>query len=400
MKTKIYKILILLVILSITLPLSATAKTEQAPPVPVTFTILHTNDFHGQLEPSGSNPGMARVADVINDIRTTQGTDNVLVVDAGDEMQGSLLSNLQQGLPVIATYNAMSYAAATFGNHEFDWGQAILTDRTTQATYPYVTARTTCSSATRTSSRASRRFVNLRERQGLRVRVVDVQDIYDEFSGGLLDPRAIRDFIAYTYDYWPRPAPAYVLLVGDGTYDFMDREGQGGRTFIPPLLANVDPLLGETAADNRFVTVAGNDVLPDLHLGRLPVNTVEELGAMVSKIIAYEETPAPGEWRDRVVFVADNQDAAGSFAALSDEAAAYVPPEMPVQRINLGSGEYPTGQALRGGNRQRWRHSTLGRCSSTTSVTARSATGPQSCSSASPPSLRSTTALVTPSCWP
>ena len=118
----------------------------------VTFTILHTNDFHGQLEASNSdptkasNPGMARVANVVNTIRTAKGAANVLLVDAGDEMQGSLLSNLGdgtatgKGIPTIATFNAMGYDVATFGNHEFDWGQVNLGNRTTEATYPYVTA--------------------------------------------------------------------------------------------------------------------------------------------------------------------------------------------------------------------------------------------------------------------
>jgi 2',3'-cyclic-nucleotide 2'-phosphodiesterase (5'-nucleotidase family) len=117
-----------------------------APPVPVSFTILHTNDFHGQLEPSGSNPGSARVATVVNDVRTVVGAENVLLVDAGDEMQGSLLSNLGdgtptgKGLPTIDVFNNMGYNVATFGNHEFDWGQTNLGNRTTQATYPFITA--------------------------------------------------------------------------------------------------------------------------------------------------------------------------------------------------------------------------------------------------------------------
>jgi 2',3'-cyclic-nucleotide 2'-phosphodiesterase / 3'-nucleotidase / 5'-nucleotidase len=113
-----------------------------------TFTILHTNDFHGQLDNSlsASNPGSARVATIVNGVRTEVGADNVLLVDAGDEMQGSLLSNLGdgtangKGIPTIAVYNAMGYDAATFGNHEFDWGQTNLANRTTQATYPYLTA--------------------------------------------------------------------------------------------------------------------------------------------------------------------------------------------------------------------------------------------------------------------
>ena len=84
---------------------------------PISFTILHTNDVHGQLEASGSNPGMARVATIVNGVRTAVGAGNVLLADAGDEMQGSLLSNLQKGLPMIATLNAMKYDVATFGNH-------------------------------------------------------------------------------------------------------------------------------------------------------------------------------------------------------------------------------------------------------------------------------------------
>jgi len=141
----------LTVVLSLAILFSLFASAVQAAPsalpaVPVTFTILHTNDFHGQLEEmlatpgTSSNPGMARVATAVNDVRTAVGADKVLLVDAGDEMQGSLLSNLGKGLPTIATFNAMGYNLATFGNHEFDWGQTVLADRTTQATYPYVTA--------------------------------------------------------------------------------------------------------------------------------------------------------------------------------------------------------------------------------------------------------------------
>lgn len=183
--------------------------------------------------------------------------------------------------------------------------------------------------------------------EGLRVRVIDVQDIYDEFSAGLLDPHAIRDFIGYAYANWSGTPPAYVLLVGDGTYDFMNREGYNAKTFIPPYLANVDPVLGETAADNQYVAVVGADLMPDLHLGRLPVNDLTELAAMVNKIIAYGTAPAPGAWRSRAVFVADNPDTGGSFGELSDIALSYLPPEFSPERIYLGTAEYPASQAIR-----------------------------------------------------
>ncbi len=128
------------IIAAILLSLFATNGAAALPGTSVTFTILHTNDFHGQLEPSGSNPGMARTAAVINGVRSAVGAGNVLLVDDGDEMQGSLLSNLQAGQPTIAVFKAMGYNAATFGNHEFDWGQTVLADRVSEAGYPYVTS--------------------------------------------------------------------------------------------------------------------------------------------------------------------------------------------------------------------------------------------------------------------
>jgi len=129
---------------SLVMSVSAAPSPATLPANTVTFTILHTNDFHGNLEQnsggSTSNPGMARVAKVINDVRAAVGEDNVLLLDAGDEMQGSLLSNIQKGKPTIAVFNAMGYDAATFGNHEFDWGKDILEERIGEAIYPYVTA--------------------------------------------------------------------------------------------------------------------------------------------------------------------------------------------------------------------------------------------------------------------
>ena len=135
-------LVVLAVLIAMTVPI-ATVPAGAVSPTPIPFTILHTNDFHGQLEPSGSNPGAARVAQQIVNVRTAVGAANTLLFDAGDEMQGSLLSNLQQGAPVIAYFNAIGYNAATFGNHEFDWGQATLGTRMAEATYPYLAANVT-----------------------------------------------------------------------------------------------------------------------------------------------------------------------------------------------------------------------------------------------------------------
>ncbi|HID62281.1 MAG TPA: hypothetical protein EYP49_06015, partial [Anaerolineae bacterium] len=83
-------------------------------------------------------------------------------------------------------------------------------------------------------------LANHRAAQGLRTMVVDVQDVYDEFSYGVFDPQAIHDFLAYAYANWIAPVPSYVLLVGDGNWDFKDNLGIGETNYIPPYLAMVD----------------------------------------------------------------------------------------------------------------------------------------------------------------
>ncbi|MCU0477312.1 MAG: bifunctional metallophosphatase/5'-nucleotidase [Chloroflexi bacterium] len=125
--------LVLVTVIALLASLGATAPPTARAAGPVNFTILHTNDFHGNLELSGSNPGAARVAQKIADVRTAVGDANLLVLDAGDTMQGSLLSNLQKGLPTYDYYRTIGYDAATFGNHEFDWGQTVLGQRIAQA---------------------------------------------------------------------------------------------------------------------------------------------------------------------------------------------------------------------------------------------------------------------------
>lgn len=127
-----YRVFALILVLSLMLPTAAMAQGDDI----VNFTILHTNDFHGNLELSGSNPGAARVAYVINQIRAAKAAlgQSVLLLDAGDIMQGSLLSNIQKGLPTIDYYKTIGYDGVTFGNHEFDWGQTVLSQRVSQAT--------------------------------------------------------------------------------------------------------------------------------------------------------------------------------------------------------------------------------------------------------------------------
>jgi hypothetical protein len=192
-----------------------------------------------------------------------------------------------------------------------------------------------------------------RAAQGLRVATFSAQEVYDAFSGGVADPQALHDFLAYTYDHWPAPAPSYVLLVGDGHYDPKGHclaAGCSGNlvtapntNLIPPYLRMVDPWIGETAADNLLVTFGPLNTLPDMAIGRLPVSSVAETEQMVAKILAYEQNPPPGAWRSSLTFVTDNAfqsngavDPAGNFWALSDaivEDPVLAPYALTKQRI-------------------------------------------------------------------
>jgi hypothetical protein len=181
-----------------------------------------------------------------------------------------------------------------------------------------------------------------------RVEVIDVQDIYDEFSYGVFDPRAIRDFLKYAYENWVPPAPSYVLLVGDGNYDFKDHSGRGEPNYVPPYLLYADQWYGETAADNRYVCVSGDDELPDMYIGRFPALTAAQVTTMVSKTVDYETTLPEGSWRQEVFFLADEPDNPGDptspnhFWSLADDVADHHVPPAPLYNVEKVYYDYGT----------------------------------------------------------
>lgn len=143
-----------------------------------------------------------------------------------------------------------------------------------------------------------------------RVAVIDVEQIYAQFNGGMRSSESIREFLRYVYHNWTAPKNQFVLLFGDGTSDMRNYRFPA-PTLIPPFLVAVEPTLGETAADNQFVTLVGNDILPDMSIGRFPVDTLPEAAMMVSKTIKYESTPPFNDWNLNVLFIADDGTGGG-----------------------------------------------------------------------------------------
>ena len=179
-----------------------------------------------------------------------------------------------------------------------------------------------------------------RAAQGLRTMVVDVDDVFNQFTDGLYHPIAIKAFLKYAYFHWQSPAPAYVLLVGDGHWNFKNYNITNYDSpvytpiYMPPNLVWVDPWQGEVDSSSLLAAVAGDDVLPDLAIGRLPVNSAEEMNIVVSKTLGYDRL-APQDWQRRLMFVADNTpDSAGDFVGLSEQAINnYAPKSYAIDRI-------------------------------------------------------------------
>jgi hypothetical protein len=168
-----------------------------------------------------------------------------------------------------------------------------------------------------------------REAQGLRVKVVNIEDIYDEFSYGIVSPQGIKDFLSYTYQNWVSPAPQYVLLVGDSAYDPKDNYGLGAINYVPTYLAQT-PFMGESLTDEWYARISGNDALADMDIGRLPAATTAQAEMMVNKIITYENTPNSKTWERNTLLVADNQVEGYEvlFELMNEDAAGMLPAGM------------------------------------------------------------------------
>lgn len=165
-------------------------------------------------------------------------------------------------------------------------------------------------------------------RSDLSSMVVDIEDVYDEFNSGNASPQALKDFLTWARTKWRTP-PRYVVLAGEGTYDYKDVEGFGDN-LIPTMMANTPE--GLFPSDSWFVERAGA-TREEIAIGRLPVATTAELSEVIRKIGARETALALGEpWLKNTLLVADNTDEGGDFGQSSETVAPLVPADSPLLR--------------------------------------------------------------------
>ncbi len=160
-------------------------------------------------------------------------------------------------------------------------------------------------------------LVPARQAQGLTVSVVDVNDLYAQYTYGIFDPQAIKQYIAYAAK---NLGTQYVLLVGGDTYDYRNYLGKNSISFIPSLYVTTGPIAKFVPADPLYADLNGDNV-PDLAIGRFPVRTTAELTMMVNKTLAY----AGKIYGRTAVFASDLNDGIVSFKDISNSLAASLP---------------------------------------------------------------------------
>jgi hypothetical protein len=140
--------------------------------------------------------------------------------------------------------------------------------------------------------------------------VIEIDDIYDNFSYGVRDPSAIKRFLYWTQENWEPPV-SYVLLFGDGSYDDKNLTGIGKTSFIPihtegtTVYQSAGYLTSNPSWDSWFVNFNEDTrEVPDIPIGRVTASNVSEGKEWVDKLIDYEKST--GDWRMKAILLADD----------------------------------------------------------------------------------------------
>jgi hypothetical protein len=143
---------------------------------------------------------------------------------------------------------------------------------------------------------------------------IPISALYDQFSGGRTDPGAIRNFLRAAFFNWDEP-PSFVTLLGDASYDFKNLRGLAPAglpgTLLPSYEGGFDGTVERQFASDDWMLNVDNPlvVVPDFFGGRIPAgDAASALGFVRDKLMAYEHSAPSGEWRDRVMLVADDNE--------------------------------------------------------------------------------------------
>jgi hypothetical protein len=192
----------------------------------------------------------------------------------------------------------------------------------------------------------------------LNVLMVSTEQVYNEYASGKADPTAIRDFVRQLYNRDTNDDFQYLLLFGDGTFDYRSYSYKNNNTNFVPTYQTPESFnpIGSYTTDDYFAlldtmegSVSGG--LLDIAVGRFPVRNSTEAMEAVDKMIKYEKNPVTfQDWKNRVTFMADDEDG-NLHIGDADGIAQYVFNNYKLYNINKIYLDAFQQQSAAGGNR-------------------------------------------------
>jgi hypothetical protein len=147
-------------------------------------------------------------------------------------------------------------------------------------------------------------WLGTRAEQGFTVKVVDIEDVYAQYSGGVVDALALQRYLARAATTL---GARFALLVGGDSYDYRNYLGLGAVSFVPSIYTKAGAVW-YTPSDAAIVDFDGDGV-PNMAIGRLPVRTANELENAISKILLFESK----DYGRTALFAADADDPRASI---------------------------------------------------------------------------------------
>ncbi|MDR3542046.1 MAG: 5'-nucleotidase C-terminal domain-containing protein, partial [Desulfosporosinus sp.] len=227
-----------------------------------TFDIVEVTDLHGNIGDTSSNQVAGVMAENIKDNVYANNPDRTLILSGGDNYQGTAISNLEYGDPVMKIFNYMGFAASALGNHEFDWGLDKVTDvngSKVTATYPIICANVFPAGDTTTPVFDPYKIFTL---DGVKVAVVGgiTESTPGIVSAGSLNGYQVLSNVTYINKYAAQAkaegAQIVIALIHEG--DVYNDGASGPIVDIAENLVGVDAVLGGHTHDIVKSTVTTN----------------------------------------------------------------------------------------------------------------------------------------------
>jgi hypothetical protein len=150
------------------------------------------------------------------------------------------------------------------------------------------------------------RLKALKEELGYTTEVVTVDQIYDTFNFGIKSPLAIHEFLKYAYFSWNQSNKLkYVIFAGDAAFS-----SRVSSDIIPAILFSTNTF-GAAPSDLLYALLDGDDMIPDIHIGRIPASNVQELTSYIDKVESYQNITTHSSWKSKALFISGN-DGSGS----------------------------------------------------------------------------------------